>query len=144
MPCVLSGHGMVVAGAGERWLVRLLLALRDTRDERLRDRVVALDGAIEALSRRIAAREKELNAIIYTLYALRLERRGDRARRGGVADKAPGAVSGVLGHPAAGTPTPPPAPASVRRLVGRVGRGARPGPLRSARRPEARAAAGAR
>lgn len=48
----------------------LLLNLRNTNDEHLRNAVVSLDAEIVALSARIAQAEAELNHIIYRLYDL--------------------------------------------------------------------------
>jgi hypothetical protein len=51
-------------------LLKLLLTLRTTNEETLRNRILALDTEITTLDQTIAAKEAELNAVIYKLYRL--------------------------------------------------------------------------
>ena len=51
-------------------LVKKLLALRTTSEQTLRDRILSLDEEIESIGVTIAAKELELNQIIYRLYGL--------------------------------------------------------------------------
>ena len=51
-------------------LLKLLLNLRHTDEEPLRERIVALDREITTLDQTLATKESELNAIIYGLYHL--------------------------------------------------------------------------
>lgn len=51
-------------------LLKLLLTLRTTTEDTLRDRIVALDQEITTLDQTLATKEAELNAIIYQLYHL--------------------------------------------------------------------------
>lgn len=54
-------------------LIKHLLTLRTTTEEPLRQRILALDHEITELNRTLAAKESELNAIIYSLYQLTSE-----------------------------------------------------------------------
>lgn len=51
-------------------LIKHLLTLRTTTEEPLRQRILALDEEITELNRTIAAKESELNTLIYQLYNL--------------------------------------------------------------------------
>jgi hypothetical protein len=51
-------------------LLKLLLTLRTTNEQTLRDRILTLDSEITTLDQTIANKEAELNAIIYRLYGL--------------------------------------------------------------------------
>jgi hypothetical protein len=51
-------------------LLKLLLNLRRTTDDALRDRILALDAEILALDQIIAERESAINNLIYRLYNL--------------------------------------------------------------------------
>lgn len=53
-----------------RRLLRLLLSLRRTGNDHLRDQVIALDSRIVSLDAEIATAEREMNALIYRLYDL--------------------------------------------------------------------------
>lgn len=56
-------------------LVKLLLDLRTTENAALKAQVVDLDRKIEALDQEIAAREEEMNELLYELYGLDEEER---------------------------------------------------------------------
>ena len=51
-------------------LLKLLLTLRTTTEDTLRDRILALDQEITTLDQTLATKESELNALIYQLYHL--------------------------------------------------------------------------
>jgi hypothetical protein len=51
-------------------LLKLLLTLRTTNEQTLRDRILILDSEITTLDQTIAIKEAELNAIICRLYGL--------------------------------------------------------------------------
>ena len=51
-------------------LLKLLLTLRTTTEDTLRDRILALDSEITTLDQTLGSKESELNALIYQLYHL--------------------------------------------------------------------------
>jgi hypothetical protein len=65
----LRGLNVTEAFDGKK-LIKLLLTVRFTHEDTLRDRIVALDSEITTLDQTIAGRESSLNAIIHRLYHL--------------------------------------------------------------------------
>lgn len=65
----LRARNVTEAYSGAR-LLKELLTLRNTTEEALRDRIVALDQEIIRLDEIIIDRESALNAITYQLYQL--------------------------------------------------------------------------